>query len=234
MSGAGDANLRLLEAVLFAAAEPLGERRLAARLPEGADVKALLKELQDQYAGRGVNLVRAGGSWAFRTADDLAAQMSRNVEVTRKLSRAAIETLAIIAYHQPITRAEIEEVRGVSLSKGTLDILLEEGWIRPRGRKDAPGRPLYWGTSDGFLDHFGLESLRDLPGVKELRAMGLLESGPALNVYRAHGELTDSEAAVDTEEGDAPPPGGADIMADDTVEELDPDDGDAPSSEASA
>ncbi|HBC06669.1 MAG TPA: SMC-Scp complex subunit ScpB [Rhodospirillaceae bacterium] len=220
--------LRLLEAVLFASAEPLTERVLSNRLPEDADLKALLAELQDQYAGRGVNLIRAGASWAFRTAEDLSQQMTKHIEVTRKLSRAAIETLAIVAYHQPITRAEIEEIRGVSLSKGTMDILLEEGWIRPRGRKDGPGRPLTWGTTDGFLDHFGLETLRDLPGVKELKAMGLLESGPALNVYRAHGELTDGSGGVDTEddnEGDAPPPGGADITEDDRIDALDPDDG---------
>ncbi|PIW28449.1 MAG: SMC-Scp complex subunit ScpB [Rhodospirillales bacterium CG15_BIG_FIL_POST_REV_8_21_14_020_66_15] len=228
MSDVDRGHLRLLEAVLFASAEPLTERVLANRLPEDADLKALLAELQDQYAGRGVNLVRAGGSWAFRTAEDLAAQMTKHIEVTRRLSRAAIETLAIIAYHQPITRAEIEEIRGVSLSKGTMDILLEEGWIKPRGRKEGPGRPLTWGTTDGFLDHFGLETLRDLPGVKELKAMGLLESGPALNIYRSHGELADPNAAVDTEddnEGDAPPAGGADITEDDSEDALDPDDG---------
>jgi segregation and condensation protein B len=222
-------HLRLLEAVLFAAAEPLTERVLSNRLPEDAELKALLKELQDQYAGRGVNLIRAGNSWAFRTAEDLAAQMTKYIEVTRKLSRAAIETLAIIAYHQPITRAEIEEIRGVSLSKGTMDILLEEAWIKPRGRKDGPGRPLMWGTSEGFLDHFGLETLRDLPGIKELKAMGLLEAGPALNVYRSSGELGGADGAVDTEEdtedGEAPPPGGADITEDDSVDALDPDDG---------
>lgn len=216
--------IRLLEATLFASASPLTERVLANRLPEGTDVKELLRDLQDRYAGRGVNLVKVGGSWAFRTAEDLAAQMTKDVEVIRKLSRAAIETLAIIAYHQPITRAEIEEVRGVSLSKGTMDILLEERWIKPRGRKDAPGRPLYWGTTDGFLDHFGLENLRDLPGVKELKAMGLLESGPALNVYRSHGELGNEDTAVDTDE-DAPPAGGANMTEDNTVEALDPDDG---------
>lgn len=228
MSDINRDHLRLLEAVLFASAEPLTERVLSNRLPEDADLKALLAELQDQYAGRGVNLIRAGGSWAFRTAEDLSQQMTKHIEVTRKLSRAAIETLAIVAYHQPITRAEIEEVRGVSLSKGTMDILLEEGWIKPRGRKDGPGRPLTWGTTDGFLDHFGLENLRDLPGIKELKAMGLLEAGPALNVYRAHGELGESGTGVDMEddnEGDAPPSGGGDITEDDGVDALDPDDG---------
>ncbi|MEK9671236.1 MAG: SMC-Scp complex subunit ScpB [Rhodospirillaceae bacterium] len=216
--------VRLLEATLFAASEPLTERVLANRLPDGADLKALLTELQGQYAARGVNLMQAGGSWAFRTAPDMAQMLTKNIEASRKLSRAAIETLAIIAYHQPITRGEIEEVRGVSLSKGTIDILLEEGWIKPRGRKDVPGRPLNWGTTDAFLDHFGLESLKDLPGIKELRAMGLLESGPALNVYRTHGDLVDKADAVDTEE-DAPPAGAADQADDYNVEELDPDDG---------
>ncbi|MEQ8227667.1 MAG: SMC-Scp complex subunit ScpB [Rhodospirillales bacterium] len=221
-------HLRLLEAILFASDKPVTERVLVNRLPEDAELKALIAELQDQYAGRGVNLVRINGSWAFRTAEDLAAQMTKHIEVTRKLSRAAIETLSIIAYHQPITRSEIEEIRGVSLSRGTMDILLEEGWIKPRGRKDAPGRPLTWGTTDGFLDHFGLETLRDLPGVKELKAMGLLEAGPALNVYRAHGALGEDGAGVDMEEESedgAPPPGGADITEDDAVDALDPDDG---------
>ncbi|HAD88417.1 MAG TPA: SMC-Scp complex subunit ScpB [Rhodospirillaceae bacterium] len=231
MSDINRDHLRLLEAVLFASEAAMTERVLANRLPDDADLKALLKELQDEYAGRGVNLVHVGGSWAFRTAEDLAAQMTKHIEITRKLSRAAIETLAIVAYHQPITRAEIEEIRGVSLSKGTMDILLEEGWIKPRGRKDAPGRPLTWGTTDGFLDHFGLENLRDLPGIKELKAMGLLESGPALNVYRSSGELGEDGAAEDEDESDevtgdqAPPPGGADITEDDSEEALDPDDG---------
>ena len=227
MSDINRDHLRLLEAVLFASEAAMTERVLANRLPDDADLKALLKELQDEYAGRGVNLVHVGGSWAFRTAEDLAAQMTKHIEITRKLSRAAIETLAIVAYHQPITRAEIEEIRGVSLSKGTMDILLEEGWIKPRGRKDAPGRPLTWGTTDGFLDHFGLENLRDLPGIKELKAMGLLESGPALNVYRSSGELggAEEDSDEDGEEGDAPPRGGADIVEDDSEEALDPDDG---------
>lgn len=219
------AHVRLLEAVLFAASEPLTERVLANRLPDGAPVKALLAALQADYADRGVNLQRSGGSWAFRTAPDLAQMMAREVEVSRKLSRAAIETLAIIAYHQPVTRAEVEEIRGVGLSKGTMDILLEEGWIKPRGRRDTPGRPLTWGTTDGFLDHFGLEKLGDLPGIKELKAMGLLESGPALNVYRSRGDLAGGEGGVDTDEAgddEAPPTGGGDIEEDDTVEALDP------------
>ncbi len=180
--------LRLCEALLFASAEPLGERTIANRLPDGADVKVLMKRLKEEYAGRGINLVRAGASWAFRTAPDLGDFLNKEVEVTRKLSRAAIETLAIIAYHQPVTRGEIEEIRGVSISKGTMDVLLECGWIKPRGRRQTPGRPLTWGTTDNFLDQFGLESTRDLPGVEELKAAGLLDASPAINAYRSNAD----------------------------------------------
>ncbi|MGE5478313.1 MAG: SMC-Scp complex subunit ScpB, partial [Bacteroidales bacterium] len=175
--------LRLIEAILFATAEPLDERTLAERLPEDVDVGEVLRELQAQYAPRGVNLVRREGKWAFRTAADLAGQLVIEQTQTRRLSRAAIEVLAIIAYNQPITRAEIEEVRGVALSKGTLDLLFEAGWIRPKGRRRTPGRPLQWATSDGFLDHFGLESLEDLPNLKELKAAGLLDTRPAADAY---------------------------------------------------
>ena len=184
--------VRLLEAVMFASSEPVSERSLAHRLPEGVNVKALLRELREFYDGRGVNVVRRGGSWAFRTAPDLGSRLNLEVEVSRKLSRAAIETLAIIAYHQPVTRAEIEEIRGVSLSKGTLDLLFEEGWIKPRGRRDTPGRPMQWGTTDNFLDHFGLESVSQLPGLKELRAMGLLDSRPAMEAYSVRGDMQTS------------------------------------------
>ncbi len=169
--------LRLIEALLFAASEPLDEETIAARLPEEADVAALLAELRAEYAERGVNLVRVAGKWALRTAEDLAPYLSRHVEVQRKLSRAAVETLAIIAYHQPVTRAEIEEIRGVGISRGTLDILMEAGWVRPKGRRRTPGRPATWVTTEGFLEQFGLETLDDLPGVGELRAAGLLDSG---------------------------------------------------------
>ncbi|MDJ0929627.1 SMC-Scp complex subunit ScpB [Breoghania sp.] len=168
--------LRILEALLFASAEPLGEAELAARLPEGRDISALISELQQAYAGRGVNLVHVAGKWAFRTADDLAFLLRREATEHKKLSRAALETLAIIAYHQPVTRAEIEEVRGVSTSKGTLDVLLEAGWIRMRGRRRTPGRPVTYGTTEAFLDHFGLAEVRDLPGLEELRGAGLLDS----------------------------------------------------------
>jgi segregation and condensation protein B len=167
--------LRLLEAMLFAAGEPLDEATLAARLPADVDLKAALARLREDYAMRGVNLVRVGGKWTFRTASDLAWLLSKETIETRKLSRAAIETLAIIAYHQPVTRAEIEEIRGVSTSKGSIDVLLETGWIRPRGRRKAPGRPVTYGTTDMFLSHFGLDALDSLPGVEELKGSGLLD-----------------------------------------------------------
>jgi segregation and condensation protein B len=168
-------HLRLLEALLFASAEPLDERTLAARLPEGVDVRAALAQLKEEYDSRGVHLVRVAGKWTFRTANDLAWLLARDAVETRKLSRAALETLAIIAYHQPVTRAEIEDIRGVSTSKGTLDVLLETGWIRPRGRRKTPGRPITFGTTDAFLGHFGLETLSDLPGLDELKGAGLFD-----------------------------------------------------------
>lgn len=168
--------LRLLEALLFAASEPLDQAALAKRLPEGTDVKAALQQLQADYALRGVNLVRIGSKWAFRTANDLSWLMTRETTETRRLSRAAIEVLAIIAYHQPVTRAEIEDIRGVVTSKGTLDVLLETGWIRPRGRRKTPGRPLTFGTTESFLSQFSLEALGDLPGLDELKGTGLLDS----------------------------------------------------------
>ena len=167
--------LRILEAVLFAADEPLDEKALAGRLPAGADVHALLLQLQQDYASRGVNLVRVGGKWSLRTAGDLAWILTRETVVTKKLSRAAIETLAIVAYHQPVTRAEIEEIRGVTTSKGTLDVLLETGWIRLRGRRKAPGRPVTYGTTETFMSHFGLDVLADLPGIDELKGAGLID-----------------------------------------------------------
>jgi segregation and condensation protein B len=167
--------LRLLEAMLFAASEPLSEKDLAARLPQGTDVADALKRLQQDYASRGVNLVRVGGKWTFRTAGDLSWLLSKETVETRKLSRAAIETLAIIAYHQPVTRTEIEDIRGVSTSKGSIDVLLETGWIKPRGRRKAPGRPLTFGTTEAFLSHFGLDAVGDLPGLEELKGSGLLD-----------------------------------------------------------
>lgn len=176
-------HLRLVEALLFASREPVDERTLALRLPPNADVAGILEELERQYAVRGVNLVRRGGRWAFRTASDLAQYLTVEQTQTKRLSRAALEVLAIIAYNQPVTRAEIEETRGVALSKGTLDLLFEAGWIRPKGRRKSPGRPLQWATAEGFLDHFGLESLEDLPSLNELKAAGLLDSRPAADAY---------------------------------------------------
>ncbi|HEX2553286.1 MAG TPA: SMC-Scp complex subunit ScpB [Microvirga sp.] len=167
--------LRIAEALLFAAAAPVSRDELRARLPEGADVDAILRELAVHYGPRGVNLVQVAGRWAFRTAGDLAYVMARDVVEPRKLSRAAMETLAIIAYHQPVTRAEIEEIRGVATSKGTLDLLIETGWVRLRGRRRAPGRPVTYGTTPVFLDHFGLDAVDDLPGLEELKGAGFLE-----------------------------------------------------------
>lgn len=167
--------LRLLEAMLFAASEPLSEKDLAARLPDNVDVQAALARLQKDYAQRGVNLVRVAGKWMFRTAADLSWLLSKETVETRKLSRAAIETLAIIAYHQPVTRTEIEDIRGVSTSKGSVDVLLETGWIKPRGRRKVPGRPLTYGTTEAFLSHFGLDAVGDLPGLDELKGSGLLD-----------------------------------------------------------
>jgi len=169
--------LRLIEALLFAASEPLDEKVLAQRLPDSVDVRAALRRLQTEYAPRGVNLVRVAGKWTFRTANDLAWLLSTEAVEPKKLSRAALETLAIIAYHQPVTRAEIEEIRGVSASKGTLDVLMQTGWIRLRGRRKAPGRPVTFGTTEAFLAQFGLEALSDLPGLEELKGAGLLEPG---------------------------------------------------------
>lgn len=168
-------HLRLLEAVLFASAEPVSARDLQRRLPDDVEVDPLLEELQRHYASRGVTLVRVGTGWAIRTAEDLAEALRPEKPVQRKLSRAALETLAVIAYHQPATRAEIEAIRGVGVARGTLDQLLEAGWIKPGRRRETPGRPATWITTNGFLDHFGLERLADLPGLEELRAAGLLE-----------------------------------------------------------
>jgi segregation and condensation protein B len=205
--------LRLLEAMLFASAEPLDEKSLAARLPQGIDVHAALLLLQDEYALRGVNLARINGKWTFRTASDLSWLLSKETIETRKLSRAAIETLAIIAYHQPVTRAEIEEIRGVTTSKGSVDVLLETGWIRPRGRRKAPGRPVTYGTNEAFLSHFGLDAVGDLPGLDELKGSGLLDGrlppGFAVPMPSDDPALRDDEDPLepgDLDLGLAPPP----------------------------
>jgi len=194
-------NMRLVEALLFASAEPLAPQQIQRHLPEDVELEPLLEELAGLYANRGVNLVRLGNRWAFRTTADLAPQMQIETAVTRKPSRAAVETLAIIAYHQPVTRAEIEEIRGVALSRGTLDTLLEAGWIRPRGRRRTPGRPVTWGTTEAFLDQFGLDSLDSLPGLAELKAAGLIDTRPAIAALGTRGRLlAEGEAGEDTED----------------------------------
>ena len=167
-------SLRLIEALLFASAAPVTEVEIADRLPDGSDVAALLAELEDHYRGRGVMLAKIAGGWTFRTAPDLAQRLKLETTVQRRLSRAAVETLAIVAYHQPVTRAEIEEIRGVQISKGTIDTLMEAGWIVPKGRRETVGRPVTWGTSEAFLNHFSLGDIGDLPGMEELKAAGLI------------------------------------------------------------
>ena len=194
-------NMRLLEALLFASPEPVSERALAERLGQGADVTGLLEDLRVAYAGRGIELIQGNGRWSFRTAPDLTDRLKLEKLVPRKLSRAAIETLAIIAYHQPVTRAEIEEIRGVMVSPGTVDILLEEGWIKPKGHKNAPGRPVMWGTTNSFLDHFGLESIQDLPGLDELKAAGLLDSRRGVSAYATRA-ADEGAAPFDTDQSD--------------------------------
>jgi segregation and condensation protein B len=192
--------LRIVEALLFGSAEPLAPADIAPFVGEGTDLEALLAELAVHYAGRGVNLVRRGERWAFRTAPDLGFLLHREQAENRPLSRAALETLAIIAYHQPATRAEVEEVRGVATGRGTLDLLMEAGWIRMRGRRRTPGRPVTYGTTEAFLDHFGLESLGDLPGLDELKGAGLLSNRlpPGLQIpLPFDGPLRDDEDPID-------------------------------------
>lgn len=193
---------RLLEALLFATAEPLTPAIIRERLPEEADLGALLSELQKEYEERGVQLVEVGGAWAFRTAADLGdlIVLERNEE--RKLSKASMETLSIIAYHQPVTRAEIENIRGVSTNKGTLDILLEQNWIKPGRRRETPGRPVTWVSTNHFLDHFGLEALTDLPGLDELKASGLLDRRPAIETIPDLFDQEDDESDLHQDEED--------------------------------
>ncbi|MGI9407032.1 MAG: SMC-Scp complex subunit ScpB [Hyphomicrobiaceae bacterium] len=198
--------LRIIEALLFAAAEPLDLKTIGEHLEEDVDVEKLLAELQANYAGRGVNLKCVGGRWAFRTAEDLSYLLEKHTVTQRRLSRAALETLAIIAYHQPATRAEIEEIRGVTTSKGTLDVLLETGWIKLRGRRRSPGRPVTYGTSTAFLEHFGFESLGDLPGLSDLKGAGLLSSNMPSNfvmpVPTDLPDLTEEEDPLEDEDED--------------------------------
>ncbi|WP_421849122.1 SMC-Scp complex subunit ScpB [Oricola sp.] len=211
--------LRMAEALVFASAEPVTEKSLADRLPDGVDIRALMTELQEFYEKRGVNLLRVDNAWVFRTAGDLGFLMQREEVQQRKLSRAALEVLAIIAYHQPVTRAEMEDIRGVETSKGTIDVLLETGWIKMRGRRKTPGRPVTYGTTVDFLDHFGLSEIRDLPGMEELKGAGLLSARMPTNFEMPlpavePDELTEEEEAftdIDLEElGLLTPKGGDD------------------------
>lgn len=195
----GEEQLRSIEAILFASAEPVSEAELSKRLPADADCAALLAELQTIYAGRGVHLMKVAKGWAFRTAPDLAHLMTREIVEQRRLSRAALEMLAIIAYHQPVTRSEIEQIRGVATSKGTLDLLMEMGWVRIAGRRQVPGRPVTFGTTDAFLEHFTLDRLGDLPGVDELSAAGLLDKSPIAASLGPEAVAEDDEADSDEE-----------------------------------
>lgn len=191
--------LRIMEAVIFAAGGPVEEETLAAQLPEGTDIETGFATLAAHYGGRGLQLVKVAGGWSFRTAPDLAEHLTVHRVVRRRLSRAALETLAIIAYHQPVTRAEVEDIRGVHLGRGTLDLLLEAGWIAPKGRRRTPGRPVTWVTTPAFLEHFGLDNLDDLPGLDELQAACLLDAEPPATGAEAAEASDDGESAGDVE-----------------------------------
>ena len=196
--------IRIVEALLFAATEPVSTDFLAERLPEGTDIGGILEDIKFLYVGRGVNLARVAGKWSLRTAEDLSPHLRIERKVSRKPSRAAVESLAIISYHQPVTRSEVEEIRGVSVSKGSFDVLLEAGWIKPVGRRRTPGRPTTWGTTPAFLEEFGLDSLADLPGLDELKASGLLDTRPAGTIIGDTGESYDDAEAEGAPEEDEP------------------------------
>jgi len=198
-----DEQERMIEAMLFSTVEPLSAEAMERRMPRGSDAAEALRRLEAHYAGRGVTLIRVAGKWAFRTASDLGFLLRSEETATRKLSRAAVETLSIIAYHQPATRAEIEEVRGVAVSRGTLDLLLDLEWIRLGRRRETPGRPVTFVTTEAFLDHFGLESVRDLPGVQELKAAGLLDAQPQGGIaVRVAEDDDDDDGTVDEDQSD--------------------------------
>jgi segregation and condensation protein B len=191
-------HVRAVEATLFASDQPMTVEQIRLYVGDDVDIADALTQLEAHYAGRGVELVRRGKAWHFQTAADLAYVLRREREESRKLSRAAVETLAIIAYHEPASRAEIEAIRGVQISKGTLDVLMEAGWVRPAGRRDVPGRPLIYATTPGFLSHFGLQSRKDLPGIEDLKAAGLLDPiDTAMSDMHFAGEESDSELAID-------------------------------------
>lgn len=206
--------LRLIEALLFASKDPVPATVLAAQIPEDEDISEILETLQSHYSNRGIVLENAGNTWAFRTASDLAGDLAIQRVASRRLSRAAMETMAIIAYHQPVTRAEIEDIRGVAVAKGTVDTLLEAGWIKPRGRKQTPGRPLMWGTTDAFLDHFGLSTVKELPGMDELKAAGLLDKREGLASLPTSEEDNDDETETELEMEDGEETGDAGTSAD--------------------
>ncbi|MDP7143073.1 MAG: SMC-Scp complex subunit ScpB [Alphaproteobacteria bacterium] len=195
-------NMRAIEAMLFASAEPIHIRAIRDRIGDDADVGGLLMELQKHYETRGINLVEIDNCWAFRTAEDVADILSVEKEVQRKLSRAAMETLSIVAYHQPVTRAEIENIRGVATSRGTLDVLMEAEWVKPGRRRETPGRPVTWVTTTAFLDQFGLEALTDLPGLDELKASGLLDRRPAIETIPGTGDLFDDDLPDEEDDED--------------------------------
>ena len=214
-------SMRIVEAVLFAAEEPLDVNSISPHLPSGYPISDLLAKLESDYEARGVQLKKIGRKYAFRTADDLSDALQKHIVSQRKLSRAGLETLAIIAYHQPVTRAEIEDIRGVSVSKGTLDVLLETGWVKLRGRRKVPGRPVTYGTSDGFLSQFGLEALSDLPGIDELKAAGLLDNRlPAgFSIPEPNSDLNPDEDPLDADDT------GAEFLDDEPLEMDLPDEG---------
>jgi segregation and condensation protein B len=199
--------IRIVEALLFAATEPVSTDFLAERLPEGTDIGGLLEDIKLLYEGRGVNLARVAGKWSLRTAEDLSPHLRIERKVSRKPSRAAVESLAIISYHQPVTRSEVEEIRGVSVSKGSFDVLLAAGWITRGGRRGTPGRPTTWGTTPAFLEEFGLDSLADLPGLDELKASGLLDTRPAGTIIGDTGEIYDDAEAEGAPEENEPEDG---------------------------
>jgi segregation and condensation protein B len=194
-------HLRIIEAMLFAAAGPVSLQNFQEFLPDGADIEGLLADLQENYSNRGVNIVQVSGKWTLRTAEDMSSVLRKETVEQKKFSKAALETLSIVAYHQPVTRAEIEDIRGVAISKGTLDNLLEVGWVRMRGRRKTPGRPVTYGTTEAFLSHFGLNELTDLPGLQELKAAGLLDGnippGFDVPIPRVTDELTAEEEPLD-------------------------------------
>ena len=220
-------DLRIIEALLFASQTPLDEAWLQQHLRHGSDIATILKDIGELYSGRGVNLVRVAGKWVFRTAEDLGYLLERHAVEEKRLSRAALETLSIVAYHQPVTRAEIEEIRGVTTSAGTLDILMEAGWIRPRGRRRAPGKPLTYGTTDSFLAHFGLDTVKDLPGLADLKAQGLLDGHlpPDFTVPdpSVAASLMPDELPLETEDEEEDTEAGEDEAAEETGDDADGD-----------